>query len=445
MATFASELHAELFANDNDDDTSSTHNHSALVASVIGVKSKQQEDQDQDDQDQDHITEQVDAAFQSVHRGRFLPSYRFYCSQDEFKADYLTQYLELSNADYLQLVYRNRPFMLPGHPAHQSAPSLYHQALVALQLNNTDSFLQIGSGTGYLQTLASRLMGPDSICHGIESNEALVLFSRQASARYRTTAVATTAVATAAATTTTVATTAAKSTLQNTSCMPEFFHGDGFLIDSVRNIKYDKIYIAGGCQVEDQEHFLKLLKPGGCMVGPFGSSFLKLQLGVDGTLTEDVLCGVQFKSLEKSDPSKMIVLRPYMFDVLRFKEANNRFKDATRAVLMLSRRGRGKHRGGLPGMLPQFVWLRLLQFCARDWFASELDLMKLHVVKLQQKNLVLQDRCAEIKTDRDKYYHMSMMLTRQLEQGEEEEEEEEDEETEEHKENEEEGATLFAP
>ena len=428
MATLAT----ELFANDNDDDTSSTHNHSALVASVIGVKSKQQDN---------HITEQVDAAFQSVHRGRFLPSYRFYCSQDEFKADYLTQYLELSNAAYLQLVYRNRPFMLPGHPAHQSAPSLYHQALVALQLNNTDSFLQIGSGTGYLQTLASRLMGPDSICHGIESNEALVLFSRQASARYHHT--------TAAATKTTTG-----STLQNTSCMPEFFHGDGFLIDSVRNIKYDKIYIAGGCQVEDQEHFLKLLKPGGCMVGPFGSSFLKLQLGVDGTLTEDVLCGVQFKSLEKSDPttaedpSKMIVLRPYMFDVLRFKEANNRFKDATRAVLMLSRRGRGKHRGGLPGMLPQFVWLRLLQFCARDWFASELDLMKLHVVKLQQKNLVLQDRCAEIKTDRDKYYHMSMMLTRQLEQGEEEEEEEEeeeDEETEEHKENEEEGATLFAP
>ena len=407
MATLAT----ELFANDNDDnDTSYTHNHSALVALV--TKSKQQEDH-----------EQVNAAFQSVRRGRFLPSYRFYCSQDEFKAE------ELSKADYFQLVYRNRPFMLPGHPAHQSAPSLYYQALLALQLNNSDSFLQIGSGTGFLQTLASRLMAPDSICHGIESNKALVLFSRQASSAV-------------------TKTTTTGSTLQNTSCMPEFFHGDGFLIDSVRNIKYDKIYIAGGCQVEDQEHFLKLLKPGGCMVGPFGSSFLKLQLGVDGTLTEDVLCGVQFKSLEKTDPttaSKMIVLRPYMFDVLKFKEANNRFQEATRAVLMLSRRGPGKHRGGLPGMLPQFVWLRLLQFCSRDWFASELDLMKLNVAMLQKRNMVLQDRCAEIKNDRDKYYHMSMMLMRQLEHGEEGEEEAEDEEDEEHKENEEEDATLFAP
>jgi protein-L-isoaspartate O-methyltransferase len=53
---------------------------------------------------------------------------------------------------------------------HQSAPFLYAKALSALDLEGTEplQFLNVGSGTGYLQALVANMLPPGSLVHGVE-------------------------------------------------------------------------------------------------------------------------------------------------------------------------------------------------------------------------------------------------------------------------------------
>ena len=66
---------------------------------------------------------------------------------------------------------------------HQSAPFLYAKALSALQLEGTKplQFLNVGSGTGYLQALVANMLPRGSLLHGIELDSGL---SAQAEERY---------------------------------------------------------------------------------------------------------------------------------------------------------------------------------------------------------------------------------------------------------------------
>ena len=52
---------------------------------------------------------------------------------------------------------------------HISAPHIYASAIEALDLksNSTLSFLNIGSGTGYISCIAAEIMGPKSIHYGM--------------------------------------------------------------------------------------------------------------------------------------------------------------------------------------------------------------------------------------------------------------------------------------
>ena len=56
---------------------------------------------------------------------------------------------------------------------HLSAPSIYAAALEALDLGPKMSFLNCGSGSGYLSALASRVLGPDAVHHCVERDEVL--------------------------------------------------------------------------------------------------------------------------------------------------------------------------------------------------------------------------------------------------------------------------------
>ncbi|VEL37662.1 unnamed protein product [Protopolystoma xenopodis] len=61
---------------------------------------------------------------------------------------------------------------------HLSAPSIYASAIYHLDLRPGQSFLNIGSGTGYLSTIAGLLLGPNGINHGIEHIVSNVSFAR---------------------------------------------------------------------------------------------------------------------------------------------------------------------------------------------------------------------------------------------------------------------------
>ena len=63
---------------------------------------------------------------------------------------------------------------------HISAPHIYGSAIEALDLvpNSSISFLNIGSGTGYISSIAAHVLGPDSLNYGTEINAALFLHTQ---------------------------------------------------------------------------------------------------------------------------------------------------------------------------------------------------------------------------------------------------------------------------
>ena len=135
---------------------------------------------------------------------------------------------------------------------------MYVTILEALDLQDGQSFLNIGSGSGYLSCLASCLLGECGLSHGIEIKESLVEHSRNACKTWFTDIL--------------------KRRNNGERDLPavseegvSFAHGSCFDIDvkaSCSTCRYDRIYIGAGCPRRHLEFFLSLLADEGVMVAP---------------------------------------------------------------------------------------------------------------------------------------------------------------------------------
>jgi len=61
---------------------------------------------------------------------------------------------------------------------HLSAPCIYSEVMENIQLEPGMSFLNIGSGTGYLSTMCGLMIGRGGINHGIELYADVVEYAR---------------------------------------------------------------------------------------------------------------------------------------------------------------------------------------------------------------------------------------------------------------------------
>ena len=114
------------------------------------------------------------------------------------------------------------------------------------------SFLNVGSGSGYLSSIVSVLVGPRGSVHGVEIHANVVKWSQERFAEF------------------------SRSVTSGTIARDvRFVVGNALSIDAERNCRYDRIYCGAQGKDVDAEFFMKLLKPGGIMVGPFDD---KLQL-----------------------------------------------------------------------------------------------------------------------------------------------------------------------
>ena len=134
------------------------------------------------------------------------------------------------------MIYSDRPFRAGA--VHLSAPSIYAKALAALDLRPGLSFLNVGSGTGYLSSMVAELIGPHAIHHGIEINPLLTSRAR-ALARSRGLGAI------------------------------RFHTASVHQLDVYRSIGVDRIYVGAGASGAVKRRLLRLLKPGGVMVGQF--------------------------------------------------------------------------------------------------------------------------------------------------------------------------------
>ena len=78
--------------------------------------------------------------------------------------------------------YNDEPIRCGIH--HLSAPHIYANAMMALNLEEGQSFLSLGSGAGYLSCLVGHIIGSNAINVGVEKHHELVDKAYQHSRRY---------------------------------------------------------------------------------------------------------------------------------------------------------------------------------------------------------------------------------------------------------------------
>ena len=171
--------------------------------------------------------------------------------------------------------YADRPYRsMQRNAVHLSAPSIYTRCVEHLDLKPGLSFLNVGSGTGYLSAVVATLLGPNAINHGIELRTSNVELSRTLAAERGLSSIV--------------------------------FHNRSIrAVDPKASMKFDRIYVGAAANAEERTLVAQLLKIGGLCVGPYenasgGQQMLKLErYGTEGEvrLRETVLMGVNFSSL----------------------------------------------------------------------------------------------------------------------------------------------------
>jgi len=167
-------------------------------------------------------------AFQNTDRGDFVPS------------------------DDRSQAYMDRPYKRGS--VHISAPHMYVTVLEALDLRPGLSFLNVGSGSGYLSCLAAYLLGEGGLSHGIEVAEGMAEYSSNAVRAWHE-----------------------KISEKNDDSFKvtldsiRFVEGNCFDIDltnTVSTCQYDRIYVGAGCPDKRKEFFLSMLSDNGVLVVP---------------------------------------------------------------------------------------------------------------------------------------------------------------------------------
>ncbi len=136
------------------------------------------------------------------------------------------------------------------------------------------SFLNIGSGTGYMSTMAGLIIGSDGINHGIELHQDNVDFAQKKLAEFRDSSAWYDPVE---------------------FCEPVFIVGNGLLV-SPGNVQYDRIYCGAGCPPEHAQLMKNMISVGGLLVMP-----LENEVIVANSDSCECIC-IRIKAIVYSDP-----------------------------------------------------------------------------------------------------------------------------------------------
>ncbi|KAH0515307.1 Protein-L-isoaspartate O-methyltransferase domain-containing protein 2 [Microtus ochrogaster] len=137
---------------------------------------------------------------------------------------------------------------------HLSAPCIYSEVMEALDLQPGLSFLNLGSGTGYLSSMVGLILGPFGVNHGVELHSDVTEYAKQKLDVFIRTS---------------------DSFDKFDFCEPLFVTGNCLEI-APDCCQYDRVYCGAGVQKEHEEYMKNLLKVGGILVMPLEEKALPL-------------------------------------------------------------------------------------------------------------------------------------------------------------------------
>ncbi|KAI5279825.1 Protein-L-Isoaspartate O-Methyltransferase Domain-Containing Protein 2 [Manis pentadactyla] len=176
---------------------------------------------------------------------------------------------------------------------HLSAPCIYSEVMEALDLQPGLSFLNLGSGTGYLSSMVGLILGPFGVNHGVELHSDVIEYAKQKLDFFIRTS---------------------DSFDKFEFCEPSFVTGNCLEI-SPECSQYDRVYCGAGVQKEHEEYMKSLLKVGGILVMPLEEKLTKItRTGPSAWETKKILA-VSFAPLiqpchSESGKSRLVQLPP---------------------------------------------------------------------------------------------------------------------------------------
>ncbi|XP_041484960.1 uncharacterized protein LOC121431452 isoform X1 [Lytechinus variegatus] len=138
---------------------------------------------------------------------------------------------------------------------HLSAPCIYSEVMEALKLEPGLSFLNLGSGTGYLSTMVGLVIGSNGVNHGIEIHQDVIDYANERLQLFLS---------------------RSPSVDQYEFCQPLFIKGNCLLLSSACRC-YDRVYCGAACPPEHENYMKNLLKIGGVLVMPLEDQLIQIR------------------------------------------------------------------------------------------------------------------------------------------------------------------------
>lgn len=130
---------------------------------------------------------------------------------------------------------------------HLSAPCIYSEVMESLELKKGLSFLNLGSGTGYLSTLVGLIIGPEGVNHGVEIFEDVVQYANKKLENFMEKSSAFKGI---------------------NFCVPVFVVGNCLCMDGIYR-QYDRVYCGAACPSNYENYMKSLVKVNGILVMPY--------------------------------------------------------------------------------------------------------------------------------------------------------------------------------
>ncbi|UYV77843.1 PCMTD1 [Cordylochernes scorpioides] len=171
---------------------------------------------------------------------------------------------------------------------HLSAPCIYAEVMETLRLAQGQSFLNLGSGTGYLSTMAGLIIGPNGVNHGVELFSNVVDYANERLQDF-------------------MAHSPALSEFE--FCQPQFVVGNCLRLDPASPRRYDRVYCGASCPPEHQDYMKRLLNLNGILVMPVNDQLYQITRLSETEWKSETLLPVSFASLIPPNTSEVELVR----------------------------------------------------------------------------------------------------------------------------------------